>query len=175
MRLARPLALLLIAGALAAATRQWIDVPFVRQEREGCGSAAASMVMRHWMVNGARVDPDAADAAAIQRALHSSSAKGIYASSLRRYFERHGFTVHLVHGEMEDLQHHVARGRPLIACLEPRRGDLHYVVVVGIDQDKDEVIVHDPARGSFLREKGAGFRERWKATGNWTLLAVPTP
>lgn len=174
MRIGRPLALLLIAGALVASTRHWIDVPFVRQEREGCGSAAASMVMLYWKAHGARVDADAADAAAIQRSLHSPGAKGIFASALRRYFERHGFTVHLVHAEMEDLRHHVARGRPLITCLEPRRGDLHYVVVVGVDQEKDEIVVHDPARGSFLREKGSGFRERWKATGNWTLLAVPS-
>jgi hypothetical protein len=168
-----PLTTLLLAGALTAASQRWIDVPFVRQEREGCGSAAASMVMRYWMARGAQVDANAADAGAIQRALHSPEEKGIRGSELRRYLERHGFSVWIVDAGIEDLQRHIERGRPLIACLAPRRGALHYVVVVGIDAGGKEIALHDPARGGFVRQKGAAFRKAWNATGNWTLLAVP--
>ena len=164
---------LVIAGA-ALARAGWLDVPFVRQEREGCGSAAASMIMRYWIGQGARVAEDAAEAAIIQQALHSPSAKGIYGSELREYLEQHGFSVYIVNAEFEDLVHHVGRGRPLMVCLQFQSGGpLHYVVVVGADSQRDEVVVHDPARGALKRHTGTSFRKAWTPKRNWTLLAVP--
>jgi ABC-type bacteriocin/lantibiotic exporter with double-glycine peptidase domain len=167
-------AILLSVSGVAFGHLQWLDVPFVRQEREGCGSAAASMIMRYWIGRGAAVTEEAADAAAIQRQLHSSEAKGIYASALRKYLEQHGFSVYIINAEFEDLKHHVSRGRPLMVCLQLRDGGpLHYVVVVGVDSVTQEIVIHDPARGELRRHSGSNFRQAWNRKGNWTLLAVP--
>lgn len=166
--------MLLLASGMALARAEWLDVPFVRQEREGCGSAAASMIMRYWMAHGAVVKEDSADAATIQRVLHSPEAKGIYGSALREYMERHGFSVYIINAEVEDLRHHVSRGRPLMVCLQFRRGGpLHYVVVVGADSGSGEIIVHDPARGALKRHSESDFWKAWTRKDNWTLLAVP--
>lgn len=165
---------LLIVSGMALARADWLHVPFVRQEREGCGSAAVSMIMRYWIAQGAKVPEDAADAATIQQLLHAPEAKGIYGSALREYLEQHGFSAYLINGEFQDLQHHVGRGRPLMACLQFRDGGpLHYVVVVGVDSQNDEVVVHDPARGALKRHTRSNFQKVWARNRNWTLLAVP--
>ena len=44
------LAMACLTAVLAAATAPgiWLDVPFVKQEKEGCGAASIAMVMQFW-------------------------------------------------------------------------------------------------------------------------------
>jgi ABC-type bacteriocin/lantibiotic exporter with double-glycine peptidase domain len=146
-----------------------LDVPFVRQEKNGCGSAAISMLLGYWQQHGARVPAEAADARAIQRALYSSEAAGIYASSLARYLERQGFRTFTIRAAWEDLGAHLAKGRPLIVSLGHSR--LHYVVVAGIDDARGLVLVNDPAQRKLMKLDRASFERDWYE--RWTLLAVP--
>jgi ABC-type bacteriocin/lantibiotic exporter with double-glycine peptidase domain len=143
-----------------------LEVPFVSQEENGCGAASIAMVMQYW-----RRD---ADPEAIQRALYSPKARGIYASDLERYLREHGFTTFAVNGQWTDLKHHLEKGRPLIVALKPGRKDLHYVVVTGLDWRQELVLTNDPARRKLLKQHRAEFEREWKAAGNWTLLAVPS-
>lgn len=164
----------LLFPAVAAAEGAWIDVPFVQQQKQGCGSASAAMVMRYWMDRGAAVEPHAADASRIQEVLHDPSARGIHGSRLSAYLEENGFSVHVVNAEPADVEHHLAMGRPLIAAIRPRgQKTFHYVVVTGVDPGSDQVLLNDPARGRLIRVKGSRFRKMWSASDNWTLLAVP--
>ena len=55
----------------------WLEVPFVRQSEEGCGSAAISMLLQYWSAKGAAVEPSRTDVNGIQRALYSKAAHGI--------------------------------------------------------------------------------------------------
>ena len=50
---------------------------------------------------------------------------------------------------------------------------LHYVVVAGVDDSSQVVLLNDPAQRKLLKEDRAQFEHEWKATGFWTLLAVP--
>ena len=68
----------------------WLDVPFVKQEKDGCGAASIAMVMQYWQKQTGG-DLTGSDAASIQQALYSSKAHGIYASDMERYFQQHGF------------------------------------------------------------------------------------
>jgi predicted double-glycine peptidase len=147
----------------------WIDVPFIRQDKNGCGSASIWMVMKYWQPEAA-VDVDD-----IQRQLYSSKAGGIYTRDMARYFESHGYRAFAFRGEWADLEEHVSKGRPLIVCLEPNgRGvPLHYVVVAGVNSPQNLVLVNDPAQRKLLTLARADFEQGWRATGNWTLLAVP--
>lgn len=163
---------LLIAALQAIAAEYRLDVPFIRQDREGCGAAATAMVMRYWIAQGAPIDSRAADPDVIQNLLYQPAAQGIYGSAMRDYLEQHGFSAYAIAPAFADLEHHLSRGRPLIVCLQPKAGaPLHYVVLTGIDTG--EVIFNDPARGPALRQKTAAFQKAWSAKGNWTLLAVP--
>src|SRR5262245_59530988 len=118
------LGLFLIAAAraepaLAAETAViWIDVPFVAQSKDGCGSDSISMVSKYWEKKGGQAGPPFADPEKIQAALFSPAAGGIPASRMQRYFQESGYRVFAFHGEWSDLKHHLERGRPLIVSLK---------------------------------------------------------
>ena len=148
----------------------WLDVPFVKQVENGCGAAALSMTMEYWSHQGAPVDTGAADAGRIQGELYTAERHGILASAMRRYLEDHGFQALVFPGRWNDLAAQLEKGRPLIVALRSG-GEAHYVVIAGVSDDAVEM--NDPA-GRKLRKMGrAEFEKKWRAAGNWALLAVP--
>jgi predicted double-glycine peptidase len=152
-----------MAMLLSAATGGiWLDVPYVRQEKNGCGAASIAMVMQYW------IGKDAPDPHTIRKLLYSPRAEGIFASDMERYFREKGFQVFAFRGEWADLEQHIGKGRPLIVCLK-QGAPLHYVVVAGVDGSF--VLLNDPARRKLLKLDRAGFERDWK--DRWTLLAVP--
>ncbi len=169
-----------IAGNSAAgpgasvAEAKWIDVPFVRQPRDGCGAASIAMVMQYWEAQqraqaGARSDVDA-----IERELHLSRQQGIGAEQMEMYLRRHGFDVYPLNGSWNDLEEQIGKGRPVIAALKPSgQSELHYIVIDGIDGAHGLVTVNDPAERKLLTRERAGFEREWSATHNWMLLALP--
>jgi predicted double-glycine peptidase len=177
------MALLVCVLALASGTSWaqrnssgiWLDVPFVAQSADGCGSAAISMILQYWNAHGTTVDSARSNVDAIQRLLYSRKARGIYASDMEKYVRESGFTVFVVRGTWDDLSTHLKQGRPLIVGLQPgaKKSSLHYVVAVGMDWQNPAVFVHDPARGRLLRTERAEFEKEWQPLGNWTLFAVP--
>jgi ABC-type bacteriocin/lantibiotic exporter with double-glycine peptidase domain len=154
----------------------WLDVPFVKQEKDGCGAASIAMVMQYWQrqQGGGSASQDS-DAIQIQHVLYSAKARGIYASDMERYFREKGFRTFTIRGEWEDLKQHLDKGRPLIVALKPAGGGtpLHYVVVTGLDQEQEIVRVNDPAQRKLLKQDRSAFEREWSAAGKWTLLAVP--
>jgi len=153
----------------------WLDVPFVKQEKNGCGAASISMVMRYWSRVADLPVPGSADPSAIMRHLYAKDAKGIFASGMQRYFNEEGYQTFVFKGEWIDLGQHLSRGRPLIVCLKESRKErlLHYAVVTGLDPRQDSVLLNDPARRKLLKMDRASFERCWHAADNWTLLAVP--
>ena len=175
------LLILTVAPGLCSAQAQiqapggvWVDVPFVAQQGEGCGAAAIAMVMQYWDRERGHTAGPSTDYANIDKALYTPKAHGIYASAMERYFRQNGYTTFTFAGEASDLTQHLAKGRPLIAALQPGAGQtLHYVVVAGVDPERHTVLVNDPAQRKLMQEDAARFEQEWKATGHWTLLAVP--
>jgi predicted double-glycine peptidase len=149
----------------------WLDVPFVKQEKDGCGAASIAMVMQYWQAQQGQAANQTSDAVQIQRALYSPKAHGIYASDMERYFQENGFRTFTIRGEWEDLKQHLDKGRPLIVALKPAAGALHYVVVTGFAADT--VTVNDPAQRKLLQQERATFEREWSAAERWTLLALP--
>lgn len=177
LRLIGTVVLILCAHAVvvgADSTGIWLDVPFVAQERDGCGAASIAMLMRYWQQQPGATDNPRADAAEIDRALSSPAAHGIYASEMERYLQQQGYRTFAFRGEWEDLKHHLEKGRPLIVALKPgAKLPLHYVVVTGLDWDQGLVLVNDPAQRKLLKEERSRFDREWDGTQRWTLLAVP--
>lgn len=168
------------AGGVAAAAQQarsdalWLDVPFVHQAKDGCGSASLSMILQYWEQKNAALPPGRSDPAQIQAALYSRGAHGIYASAMQQYLEASGFRAFAFRGAWSDLAGHIAKGRPLIAALRPGpRAPYHYVVVAGIDDASQAVLLNDPARGKLLRVARSDFEKEWQFADCWLLLAVP--
>jgi ABC-type bacteriocin/lantibiotic exporter with double-glycine peptidase domain len=153
----------------------WLDVPYVKQSEDGCGSAAISMLLEYWNAHGALVGSQRADATAIQKQLYSRKARGIHASDMESYLKESGFRVFPLNGDWKDLLEQLKQGRPLIASIQPgsNRTPLHYVVVTGIDWQSEAVFINDPARGKLLRIERAEFEKQWRPNRNWMLLALP--
>lgn len=152
----------------------WLDVPFFKQEKDGCGAAVIAMVMQYWsrQKTGSTAPVDMEK---IQSALYSKDAHGIYASDVERYLKDHGFSTFAVNGTWDDLQHHLEKGRPLIVALKPMTGQtsFHFVLVVGVDQQAKTVLVNDPAQKKLLKMDQPVFEKEWTSVQRWTLLAVP--
>jgi ABC-type bacteriocin/lantibiotic exporter with double-glycine peptidase domain len=153
---------------------QWIDVPFVKQQKNACGAASTAMIMQYWQRQLHYPSQESEDATQIQHALYSDKAHGIYASALERYFGEHGFRTFVFQGTWNELKHHVEKGRPLLVALQPRSvAELHYVVVTGFDEGRKLVLVNDPAERKLLEREWQDFEGEWRATNHWTLLALP--
>jgi predicted double-glycine peptidase len=162
-------------GWAAETSGVWLEVPFIKQTNEGCGSASIAMLLQYWGAHGSAVAAGRDDVDAIQKQLYSRKGHGIFASDMERYVKESGFRVFALRGEWSDLREHLAQGRPLIISLEPgnTRAPLHYVVVTGMDWQREAVFVNDPARGKLLRIERPEFEKEWLAARNWMLLAVP--
>ncbi len=160
-----------VPGATSAEV--WLDIPFVAQVGNGCGPACISMVMQYW-ASRRHMEPDAAASEpAIRMSLHSHRSAGTLASDVVRYFEDHGFLVYTFAATWGDLEHHLARGRPLIVGLGQGRSTFHYMVVAGIDNTLGIVLVNDPASRKLRMLKRASFEKAWRQCHSWTLLALP--
>jgi predicted double-glycine peptidase len=166
--------LLGVCGSLLAADLPgvWLDVPFVKQEKDGCGAASIAMVMQYWQAQQGQPANDSSDSLQIQRTLYSAKAHGIFASDMERYFQAKGFRTFTIRGEWQDLEQHLGKGRPLIVALKPTSGAaLHYVVVTGLGPEV--VMINDPAQRKLLQQDRTSFEREWSAAGKWTLLALP--
>jgi ABC-type bacteriocin/lantibiotic exporter with double-glycine peptidase domain len=177
-RVIRTIILMLCVGGVllaAGASGIWLDVPFVKQEKDGCGAATIAMVMQYWQSQRGRSGDPITETAQIQRGLHSDAAHGIYASDMERYFQRSGYVTFAFDGEWPDLKQHLGKGRPLIVALKPGpMVPLHYVVVAGLDEGRQLVLLNDPAQRKLLKEDRSRFEREWKDAGRWTLLALPS-
>ena len=165
----------LTQAASAKASGVWLEVPYVKQTEEGCGSASIAMLLQYWGAHGAAIEADRTDVTAIQKRLYSRKAHGIFASDMERYFRDSGFREFAITGGWTDLREHLEQGRPLIVSIQPgsAKVPLHYVVVTGMDWEREAVLVNDPARGKLLRIERQEFEKEWQAARNWMLLAVP--
>jgi uncharacterized protein YvpB len=154
-----------------------LDVPFVKQAKEGCGAASVAMVMQYWFKQQGRPSSGSADPSEIHRVLYTPDAKGVYASAMESYFQKHAFRTFSFRGEWKDLGQHLEKGRPVIVALKPagKESPIHYVVVAGLDSQKGLVLVNDPAQRKLLKQDRSSFEKQWSATGQWSLLALPQP
>jgi predicted double-glycine peptidase len=167
------LATALCAVAVAGASGLWLDVPYIHQEKDGCGSAALAMVLLYWQGKDLVIAADRAEPAKIQRELYEPKLHGITAARMELYLSDSGLQTFAFRGEWSDLRANIAKGRPLIAGLKPRAAPAHYVVITGMAPDNGAVLVNDPERGKLIRMERDQFEKAWKGTQNWTLLATP--
>lgn len=152
----------MIATALLAASS--LGVPFVAQRKDTCGAAALAMVLRYW---GDDASHDDVASALLEPELH-----GIAGSRLAEFARGRGLEAVAYRGDMGNLREYVGKGRPLIVAWDMGRGRFHDVVVVGFDDARDAVIVHDPAEGASRPIGTAAFENRWRGAGYWTLVVA---
>ena len=144
-----------------------LEVPYVPQQKDTCGAAALSMVLRYW--------GSAVSHAEVKDALLQKELRGIAGSALAAFAAERGFTAVAHAGDIDHLRDHVGKGRPLIVAWAMGRGRYHDVVVIGFDDERRRILVHDPARGAARAVDRDTFARRWSGAGYWTLLVAPKP
>lgn len=171
MRRSRWLALATMA--VAAATNPPLDVPFFRQQKNGCGAASVAMVMHYWAARGAVEPPEVPSAEQTYQRLYDERRKGILLADMRDYLHQHGFQAFTFRGRWSDIRQHLARGRPIIVALKPgRTRAMHFAVLVGlVDND---VWLNDPTKKKARRLTRTEFERHWELAEHWMLLASPS-
>ena len=142
------------------------NVPFFAQEELQCGPAALAMTL-NW--SGITVQPSE-----IAPEVFTPELKGSLQSSLIGAARRHGRVAYPIAGS-EALLAEVSAGHPVIVLVNlglswyPK---WHYAVVIGFDQEREEVILHS---GLVANEHLVYrvFLNVWQRGDNWGLLVLP--
>jgi ABC-type bacteriocin/lantibiotic exporter with double-glycine peptidase domain len=149
-----------------------LDVPAVRQDdRRTCGFAVLAMLSQYYGTEIREEDRERVRAEA-------SSEDGVSGRFIKDVLERNGFRVYIFAGKLLDgkgprgILYHLDRGRPLVVMLSADRSRHHYMVVSGLDTERDLVVGVDPGKGRVICRGGA-FRRMWERSNSFTLVAVP--
>jgi len=152
----------------------WLDIPFVRQDKNLCGAASVSMVLQYWQkASPAGSFFEVPSFPHIAEALGSAESKGVLGSQMKAYLASIGYQGFVFKGQWEDIKSHISKGRPLIVGLGNRGALDHYLVVTGWNDPENVVLVNDPARRKLLKLDRKDFQKAWERTSCWTLLALP--
>lgn len=144
-------------------------VTFLRQRAASdCGAAAIGMVVGYWK----RMPPDA-----IAADLRPAPPAGIKAVRLRDTARARDLAAFVIAGEVADLEHELAAGRPVLVGMQKpqRRGTLaHYEIVVAYHRERRLVVTLDPAEG--LRQNTLdGFLAEWEGAGRLAVIVAARP
>lgn len=149
-----------------------LDVPFFRQEKKGCGAASVAMVVHYWEKQHPGLELQSEHPRKVHEQLYATEVGGIRLSDMKRYLHERGFHAFTLRASWADIEAHLFKRRPVIACLKKGgRSPLHYAVVVGFESER--VWINDPAKRKRKALKRSSFEKRWAAADHWVLLAVP--
>jgi ABC-type bacteriocin/lantibiotic exporter with double-glycine peptidase domain len=153
--------------------RGWVSVaavPVIRQEGDrDCGAAVTTMLLRYWGLPATQANVRAASGVAPDH--------GLRADFLRTHLHAHGLQAFLFEGRFGDLEHELARGRPvLVGVLRTVSRDVyaHYQLVVAVNRAREQVVVIDPVDGWSVYSF-AGFMREWTPTHFLTMAVLPMP
>jgi hypothetical protein len=142
------------------------NVPFFAQEELQCGPAALAMAL-NW--SGITIQP-----ADLAPEVFTPDLKGSLQSALIGATRRHGRVAYPISGS-EALLAEVSAGHPVIVLVNlglswyPK---WHYAVVIGFDQEREEIILHS---GLIANEHliYRVFLNVWQRGDYWGLLVLP--
>lgn len=165
-------ALVGVLAALSLAAGNPLEVPLLQQAKNGCGAASAAMIFHYWADRQPGLALARPSTAEVQQQLGITETRGVPLAELRRYFDERGFHAFTLRASEAELGKHMAKGRPVLVPLRERPdSDMHYVVVVGMDENK--VWLNDPAKRKVTSLSAGKFDRKWAAADRWMLLAVP--
>lgn len=140
------------------------DVPYIKQHGPQCAAASLSMILAFYK--------DTIDQDSIYSAIKSDFAGAQshdilhYPRSLGRY-KSYGYI-----GTLEDLKDRIDQNLPVIVFLSPY-GYGHVVVVIGYDETRHQIIMHDPTIADHHAVGYDDFLIEWRQSGNECALVVP--
>ena len=141
--------------------------PFIPQERYQCGPAALTTVLR---ASGADVALDD-----IVDRVYLPGRKGSLQFELLAAARSEGRLPYLIDGTLSAIRTELAAGRPVLVmqnlsiAVMPR---WHYAVVVGIDPDRDRVILRSGTERRHMTSIRT-FLYTWRRSDYWAFVVLP--
>lgn len=143
-----------------------LSVPFIKQEDAYCGPSSVAMVLA---MHQQQID---VEKLASEMLLPAKS--GSLQVEVKSTVRRNGFLAYELDPDFSALSHALKSGYPVIALVNLSFDWLpkwHYVVVTGIDPEREEVILHsgDTAdqRWTFTQ-----FQNLWARGKNWSVVVI---
>ena len=137
------------------------DVPFFRQPKNGCGSAALASVYHYY---GVRQSPET-----ISTRVYDEKSKGSLNLKMLLDAREQGLEAVLYSGSFENIKASVDRGNPLIIMHTSGFSNHHYMVVVGYAGENVSTIIAHDGENAFARYESEKIRNSWKETGFCTI------
>jgi len=141
-----------------------------------CGPACLAMVLNFWDDTRSFRQGDIADE------IYDSASQATYNSELVLYPRTRGFESYSFQGTLQILKDLVRRDIPVIVLTKTIKqvAKGHYRVVIGFDDDKDQIIFHDPLFGNRKAMRLKTFLKVWELgkgrnQSRWMMAVVPGP
>lgn len=150
-------------------------VPFEKWlKRNYCGPACLAMVLNYWD------ETRSFNQQKITDEIYDSESQATYNSEMVMYPRSKGFESYSFQGNLGILKDVVAKGIPVIVLTKTIKqiAKGHYRVVIGFDDDKDQIIFHDPFFGGRHAMKSKNFMKVWELgkgrnQSRWMMAVVP--
>jgi len=139
-----------------------------------CGPACLTMVLNSWDETRSFSQRKIADE------IYDSGSQATYNSELVLYPRTKGFESYSFQGTLQILKDLVSKDIPVIVLTKTIKqvGKGHYRVVIGFDDDKGQIIFHDPLFGGRRAMKTKSFMKVWELgkgrnLSRWMMAVVP--
>lgn len=132
-----------------------LDVPFVRQKKMYCSEASTTMVLRYYGYNEITQDY-------VNENIAINFENML--PRLKNYLDCSYATLSL-----KGLEKEINEGDPIMIRLQ-LKGYYHTVVVVGYGENF--LLIHDPARGKYLKANPEVLQRYWKLTGHSAIIVT---
>ena len=150
-------------------------VPFEKWlKRNYCGPACLAMVLNYLD------ETRSFNQQKITDEIYDSESQATYNSEMVMYPRSKGFESYSFQGNLGILKDVVAKGIPVIVLTKTIKqiAKGHYRVVIGFDDDKDQIIFHDPFFGGRHAMKSKNFMKVWELgkgrnQSRWMMAVVP--
>ena len=150
-------------------------VPFEKWlERNYCGPACLAMVLNYWDETRSFSQRKITDE------IYDSESQATYNSEMVLYPRTKGFVSYSFQGNLQILKDVVGKDIPVIVLTKTIKqiAKGHYRVVIGFDDDEDQIIFHDPYFGGRTAMTSEDFMKVWELgkgrnQSRWMMAVVP--
>jgi len=150
-------------------------VPFEKwQGRNFCGPACLTMVLNYWD------ETRSFNQRKISDEIYDSQSQVTFNSDLVLYPRTKGYESYSFQGNLRILKDVVGEDIPVIVLTKAIKqvAEGHYRVVIGFDDDEDQIIFHDPYFGDKTAMMSEDFMKVWELgkgrnQSRWMMAVVP--
>jgi hypothetical protein len=142
------------------------DVPFHRQQEHHCGPASLLTVLE---ASGVKVDYDA-----IVERVYVPGLEGSLQAEMTAAARGFGRIAYVLPPDPAALVAELGAGRPVLVLLNlglPRKPVWHYSVVVGIDPERNRLLLRSGG-GELSRQRASSWLRRWNWAGRWAVVLL---